>query len=410
MVIWGAFWGAVLGLLWPGGEWAWQTLLGAGLGALAGRSLRAVVHREIQAPREPAPVEISPAAQVAMPQPVEPAAPLPTPAPQVVPPDAVTVLYYKARGWLFGGNTVVRMGVLVLFVGLAFLAKYAADNALLPPELRLAAVGAAAIALFTFGFRLRSSAPDKLAYSLSLQGAGVAVLYLTVFAAFRLYQFIPAGAAFVALGLAIAAMAWARAWRALNLLGFFATFGVATLWGVLRYQPEQFASTEPFLVAFFLVYVAASYRVAAQGADSVNPPTALHGASVKRLRIESTNGADLTSAGLQASPDFEPVQLVFVATGSGPFELAAGRAQTAAAALPLSTLASALAGRKIEDLPQAQVGGAVQAPRPEPEPLSALLPDGVSTRTLVLWGVLLLGGLLLAGVAWSLVRQLRARQ
>ncbi|HSV47470.1 MAG TPA: DUF2339 domain-containing protein, partial [Ramlibacter sp.] len=225
------------------------------------------------------------------------------------PPDFASVLVAKARDWLFGGNTVVRMGVLVLFVGLAFLAKYAIDNALLPPELRLAAIAAAGIALFYFGFRLRGRSPDKLGYALTLQGAGVAVLYLTVFAAFRLYQFLPAGAAFAALGLvcafsavialaqnaqamafigfsggfaapilvstgqgshvglfsyylllgvAIAAIAALKAWRALNLLGFFATFGVATAWGVLKYQPEHLATTEPFLIGFFLVYVAAA--------------------------------------------------------------------------------------------------------------------------------------------------------
>src|SRR6185369_12224352 len=70
-------------------------------------------------------------------------------------PDVVTALVLKARDWLFGGNVVVRVGVVVLFVGLAFLAKYAIDNALLPPQLRLAAIGAAGIGLFVTGFRLR---------------------------------------------------------------------------------------------------------------------------------------------------------------------------------------------------------------------------------------------------------------
>jgi uncharacterized membrane protein len=224
-------------------------------------------------------------------------------------PDLATRLFQHVRGWLFGGNTIVRMGVLILFVGLAFLAKYAVDNALLPPELRLAGIALAGIALFVGGVRLRRQGAEKLAYALTLQGAGVAVLYLTVFAAFRLYQFLPPMAAFamlalvcifstaialaqnamamafigfagafaapllvstgqdnatglfsyyLLLGVAIAAIAWLRAWRALNLLGFFATFGVATLWGVLKYRPEAFASTEPFLIAFFLVYLAAS--------------------------------------------------------------------------------------------------------------------------------------------------------
>lgn len=330
MVIWGAFWGAVLGLLWRGYGWESHVVGGAILGALAGLSLRRVVRKEIAAVRAaaaPAPVAPPPVAApvAATPAPARaepqesltaqdfedtqptPMAPQPSPAPAR--PDPVTLLVGKARDWLFGGNTVVRMGVLVLFVGLAFLAKYAVDNALLPPQLRLAAIAAAGIGLFVAGFRLRHRGEDKRGYALTLQGAGVAVLYLTVFAAFRLYQFLPAGAAFAALALvcvfsavialaqnalpmafigfaggfaapvlvstgqgshvalfsyymllsvAIAAIAWLKAWRALNLLGFFATFGVATVWGVLKYEPRHLATTEPFLIGFFLVYLVAS--------------------------------------------------------------------------------------------------------------------------------------------------------
>ena len=306
MVIWGAIWGAVLGGLWRGyGSPEFQLILGAILGALAGWTLRSAVRSEVartpQARRQSSTVTV----------PVATAAPAPRPAVPRPPaqPDFVTRLFLRGRDWLFGGNTVVRMGVLVLFVGLAFLAKYAVENALLPPELRLAAIGAAGMALFVFGLRARKDAPARRGFAFTLQGAGVAVLYLTVFAAFRLYQFLPAAAAFGALGLiclfsavialaqnalplafigfaggfaapvlvstgqgshvglfsyylllgvAIAAIAWVKAWRALNLLGFFATFGVATLWGVLRYQPEQLASTEPFLLAFFLLYLLAA--------------------------------------------------------------------------------------------------------------------------------------------------------
>ena len=34
--------------------------------------------------------------------------------------------FAAARNWLFGGNTIVRLGLVVLFVGLSFLASYAA--------------------------------------------------------------------------------------------------------------------------------------------------------------------------------------------------------------------------------------------------------------------------------------------
>lgn len=347
MVLWGAVWGAVLGLLWRGYDWELHVVVGALLGAAAGFTLRSAVRKEaarLHAARAAAAPEDRPARAAARTiappaATVAPAAtraptpvpfdeadtqplPLPLPLPPVPPAAArpataaagssglnlPATLFVRAWDWLFGGNTVVRMGVVVLFIGLAFLARYAVENALLPPQLRLAGIAVAGIALFVFGLRLRNR-PDRMGYATTLQGAGIAVLYLTVFAAFRLYQFLPAGAAFVALGLiclfsaiialalnaqalafigfaggfaapvlvstgqgnhvalfgyylllgvAIAFIAWKKAWRALNLLGFVATFGIATAWGVLRYQPDHYASTQPFLAAFFATYVLAS--------------------------------------------------------------------------------------------------------------------------------------------------------
>jgi hypothetical protein len=149
------------------------------------------------------------------------------------------------------------------------------------------------------------------------------------------------------------------------------------------------------------------YRLGTAGGETVNPPAALQGASARWLRIESTNGADLSAARLQASAEFEPMQLVFLATGAGPFELAAGRTGTGPAALPVTMIASALGSRKVEDLPAASIGPAVL--RTTDEGLVARLWPGTAPgKTTVLWGVLLAGVLLLGGVAWSLFRQLNA--
>ncbi len=95
---------------------------------------------------------------------------------------------------------------------------------------------------------------------------------------------------YLLLGGAIAAVAWLKAWRALNLLGFFATFGVATAWGVLKYRPEQLASTEPFLIAFFVLYLAASLMYATR-----------HGLQPKQA-VDATLifGLPLVAFGLQA--------------------------------------------------------------------------------------------------------------
>ena len=102
------------------------------------------------------------------------------------------------------------------------------------------------------------------------------------------------------------------------------------------------------------------YRLADAGGEAVNPPVALHGASARWLRVEASNGADLATAQLQATAEFEPLQLVFVATGDGPFQLAAGHARSKPAALPLATITSALgSSRKPEDLPAATIGASI---------------------------------------------------
>lgn len=206
--------------------------------------------------------------------------------------------------WLFGGNALVRIGILVLFFGVAFLVRYAAEHIDVPIEARLSGLALGAIVMLVIGWRLRERAGG---YGLVLQGGGVGVLYLVVFGAFRVWQLVPPELAFVLLvaiaiasailaivqnskALAIAGVsggflapllastgqgshvalfsfyvvldlgvlfvAWHKAWRALNLLGFAFTFGIGTFWGASYYRPEHFATTQPFLIAFFLLYVA----------------------------------------------------------------------------------------------------------------------------------------------------------
>ena len=152
------------------------------------------------------------------------------------------------------------------------------------------------------------------------------------------------------------------------------------------------------------------YRLGLADSEATNPPVALHGVSARWLRIESTSGTDLATAQLKAVAEFQPVRLVFVASGAGPFELAAGRASTASAALPLPTLSGALGTRKVGDLPAATVGTPVVQAAGETGPLARLWPGGQGPgKTTVLWAVLLFGVLLLAAVAWSLLRQLKAQ-
>jgi len=61
---------------------------------------------------------------------------------------------------------------------------------------------------------------------------------------------------YLVLNAGIVAIAWVKAWRVLNVLGFAFTFVIGALWGAKAYVPEHFATTEPFLIAYFAMYVA----------------------------------------------------------------------------------------------------------------------------------------------------------
>ena len=98
--------------------------------------------------------------------------------------------------WFTGGNALTRIGVVILFFGVAFLLKYFAEHFTVPIELRLAAVAGGGFALAALGLRLAASRPG---YGLSLQGAGAGILYLTTYAAFRLYGVLPEAPAVVLL-------------------------------------------------------------------------------------------------------------------------------------------------------------------------------------------------------------------
>jgi uncharacterized membrane protein len=121
--------------------------------------------------------------------------------------------------WFLGGNTLVRTGVIVLFFGVAFLLKFVAERYTLPIGTRLAGTALGGLGLVLLGWRLRER---RAGYALSLQGGGIGIFYITVYAAFRLYGLLPPTAAF-GLMLAIVVVAGVLAVRqdalALAMLG-----------------------------------------------------------------------------------------------------------------------------------------------------------------------------------------------
>jgi uncharacterized membrane protein len=139
-------------------------------------------------------------------------------------PDLHARAFLRIKRYFSEGNLIVRLGVIVLFCGLAFLLDYAADYGMLPVELRLLGVAAAGVALLLLGWRLRLQHP---AYALALQGGAIALLYLTVFTAFRMYDLLSVWAAFpllLVLGAAAAVLSIRQNAVALAVLGISGGF------------------------------------------------------------------------------------------------------------------------------------------------------------------------------------------
>jgi len=152
------------------------------------------------------------------------------------------------------------------------------------------------------------------------------------------------------------------------------------------------------------------YRLDTVGNGTSNPATPLHGTSVRALRVEAAKGLALPEGGLQATLEFAPLQVAFLASGSGPFTLAAGRVQTPSAAVDASLLGS-VAPAKLAELPVATVAAVqLQPPSALDSGAPAWLAQGVPLRTVLLWLVLGIGVLSLGGVAYALMRQLQSRK
>jgi uncharacterized membrane protein len=221
-------------------------------------------------------------------------------------PDWADRLIGHALAWLKRGNPLARVGIVILFFGGVFLAKYAAEHSLFPIELRFMSLAAGAVALLIVGWRLRAK---RAVYAEVLQGGGIAGLYLTVFAASSLYHLLPLGLAFglmvlialaaavlavaqnalslavigtaggflapvlvstgsgnhialftyyAILNVGIFAIAWFKTWRVLNVLGFVFTFTITGLWRAKGYEDADLLSADLFLILFFLMYVGVS--------------------------------------------------------------------------------------------------------------------------------------------------------
>lgn len=167
--------------------------------------------------------------------------PAPTPRPQL-----------ETR---MGLTWINRVGALTLVLGAAFFFNYAVEAGWLGVQVRVVLGVAAGLAALVMAGRLWRSGQHIFAQGLS--GTGIAILYLSFWAAWRLYHLVPYGAAFLLMALTTAgavALSARNNSEAIAALGFFGGYSTPLLLDNGEHRPW-------LLLAYVLLLGAGALRV-----------------------------------------------------------------------------------------------------------------------------------------------------
>jgi uncharacterized membrane protein len=211
-------------------------------------------------------------------------------------PAGYSLEYAVASTWL------LRVGVVILVMGIGFFLRYSIDKGWIAPTGRVALAILVGVGLLVAGIRLLGTLYQLLGHGLI--GGGIATLYFSVFAAVNFYHLIDAYSAFalmalitaaagamavrfdslliavlgiiggygtpillstggvnfvglfaymLLLGCGILGISLRKNWHLLNYLGFVCTYGLFAA-SMKDYQAAEFWNVMPLLVGFFVLY------------------------------------------------------------------------------------------------------------------------------------------------------------
>lgn len=204
---------------------------------------------------------------------------------------------------LIGGNWFNRIGMLAIVIGMGFFLKLAFEREWIGPAGRVLIGVLTGVGLILGCERMRGKGYKHYAHGLA--GGGIAILYLTFFAAFARYQLVPQTLAFalmamvttasvllavrydalaiailgliggfltpvmlstgvdnqvglfsyiVLLNLGVLAVAYYKQWRVLNYLAYGATALMSAAWLMEWYRPEKLWTTMFFFTVLFVIF------------------------------------------------------------------------------------------------------------------------------------------------------------
>jgi len=257
-------------------------------------------------PAQPAPSIVEPA-----PAHVPPPAPTATPSPAPLFPARVESKQ-KSREWeaIIGGNWFNKIGIAAIILGIAFFLRYAIENDWINNTGKVLLGVATGLAFIAAGERFQNKMLKVFARGLT--GGGAAILYLSLYFAFQVYQLISQSLAFglmalvtagmvalalrhtsrtillfamfggfltpfwvstgavrpvalftylAILDLGLVAVAWRNNWRFVNSLCFLATTALYAGWYSAHYEASQFWIGEIYLFVFYLIFAALAFLI-----------------------------------------------------------------------------------------------------------------------------------------------------